>query len=148
MTTKIKWRLGKLPDPSEVTLLLKEGVLTKDEAREILFSQVTEEDRDKESLQQEIKFLRELVNKLSNRYDIVQQIRYIEKPYITTPWWSGYQTYCNTASNLDSSSTLTYSSGLGTVNSYAMNASSLGSQTSGSVAFGNSDAGFNDIKTF
>lgn len=148
MTTKIKWRLGKLPDPSEVTLLLKEGVLTKDEAREILFSQVTEEDRDKESLQQEIKFLRELVNKLSSRSEIVQYIRYIEKPYTNSPWWSGYQTYCS-APDLSSQSGLTYTSGIGSQSNalYAVNGSNTASisYSSGSAV---SDAGFNDIKTF
>jgi len=66
MTTKLKWRLKELPETHEVAHLVKEGIMTKDEAREILFSQETEEDRTKKSLQDEIKFLRELVQKLSN----------------------------------------------------------------------------------
>lgn len=147
MTTKIKWRLGKLPDPQEVTLLLKEGVLTKEEAREILFSQVTDEDRDKESLQQEIKFLRDLVNKLSNRYDIVQQIRYIEKPYINTPWWSGYQTYCtNTNETQTSAGNINFTNATGGL--YAINNSAVGGTAGVTHTMTTTDPGFSDIKTF
>ena len=67
MTTKMKlnWRLSKLPTPDEVRELVKDKVITQDEAREILFSQETEEERDKNSLESEIKFLRELVDKLA-----------------------------------------------------------------------------------
>lgn len=95
-TKKIVWRLGKLPSPDEVALLLDKGVLTKDEAREILFSLDTVEERDEKSLKDEIKFLRELVSKLSNnsRTEIVKQIEYIHVPYRKYDWYAPYQIYC------------------------------------------------------
>lgn len=100
MTKKIKWRLAERPTPSEISLLVEKELLTKDEAREILFSQETEEDRDKKSLESEIKFLRELVEKLSknNNSTIVETIRYIEKPYYPQPWFQPYATWCSNTS--------------------------------------------------
>lgn len=93
--TKTKWRLGELPTPGEVTDLVRADILTKDEAREILISLETDEERDKKSLQGEIKFLRELVEKLSNnrRADIIKEITVIEKPYIKQPWFQPYYYY-------------------------------------------------------
>lgn len=100
--TKIKWRLGTLPTPDEVALLLEKDVLTKDEAREILFSQETEEDKKVKELEAEIKFLKSLIEKLSvSRSTIVETIRYIEKPYNQYGWWNPYQVYCGTTSSLN-----------------------------------------------
>ena len=90
MTKKLVWRLGKLPSPDEVRELVKDKIITQEEAREILFSQETEEDRDKGSLKEEIKFLRELVQKLSNRSTIIETIKYIEKPYTNLGWYQPY----------------------------------------------------------
>ncbi len=140
MTTKTKWRLKELPEPSEVALLLKEGIITKEEAREILISQETDDDRDKKSLQDEIKFLRDLVNSLSTRSTIVEQIRYIEKPYIRYDWWQPYQVYCSTGAN--TTNAVYTASGSTTVN---LNAGTSGTLTATSWA---SEPDFNDIKTF
>lgn len=99
MTTKIKWRLKERPTPDEVTELFKHGLLTKDEAREILFSLENDEDRTKESLQEEIKFLRELVQKLSSdRAQIVKTIEYVQVPYKKYDWYQPYQVYCSNGS--------------------------------------------------
>lgn len=106
--TKTKWRLSNLPTPAEVSELFVAGLLTKDEAREILISLETEEDRTKKSLQEEIKFLRELVAKLTaNRSVILESIRYIEKPYRQYEWYQPYYQYATTAGT----TSLTYSSG-------------------------------------
>lgn len=91
--------MAKLPDAHEVSLLLDKGVLTKDEAREILFSLETEEDRDKQSLQEEIKFLRQLVKNLSSSPS--QIIQYINKPnslWEQKPWYSNYTSWANNSS--------------------------------------------------
>ena len=48
----LKWRLSKLPTPDEVRELVKDKIITQDEAREILFSQETDEERDKDSLKE------------------------------------------------------------------------------------------------
>ena len=83
MTKKLVWRLSQKPTVLELTELLKGGIITKEEAKEVLFNQEDEVDRDKKSLESEIKFLRELVEKLSKNQTstIIETIRYIEKPY-------------------------------------------------------------------
>lgn len=94
-TTKLKWRLSNLPTSNEIIALIANKIITQEEAREILFSEETQEDRNKESLKSEIKFLRELVEQLSrNRKEIVERIRYVEKPYYKWDWWNSYATWC------------------------------------------------------
>lgn len=101
MTNKIVWRLKEQPSSESLRELVKDGILTKEEAREILFSSETEENRDKKSLESEIKFLRELVDKLSSgRTQILETIREVESPWRKYPWYNPYITWCqNTASN-------------------------------------------------
>jgi len=99
---KLIWRLGKLPSTEELRELVKDKIITQEEAREILFSQETEEERDKKSLEQEIKFLRELVEKLSNNNNgrIIEIIREIERPWRRYDWYCPYVTWYNTNSNI------------------------------------------------
>ena len=91
---KIVWRLKEQPTVENLRELVKNGILSKDEAREILFSSETEEARDKKSLEGEIKFLRELVEKLAKRSDIITTIREIEVPYRRWDWHRSYSTWC------------------------------------------------------
>lgn len=140
MTTKKKivWRLSKLPTPDEVSVLLKDGVLTKDEAREILFSHETEEERDTKSLEAEIKFLRELVEKLStNRSNIIETIRYVEKPYYNNGWFKPYAVYCSTNNDLTS----------GTANTVYL-ASGSGTSSATTLTYSGTPDAFSKIKTF
>lgn len=102
MTKKImKWRLGTLPSPDEVRELVKDSIITKEEAREILFNSEDEIERDKKSLESEVKFLRELVEKLSNnnRTEIIKTIEIVEKPYVKYPWFKQYDWYCASPNN-------------------------------------------------
>ncbi len=100
MTKKetLKWRLSKLPSSDEVLALIKDGVITKEEGKEILFTTEREEERDEASLKAEIKFLRELVEKLSNRQTdrVVEVIREIKVPYTRYPWYQPYAVWCST----------------------------------------------------
>jgi len=64
--TKLVWRLGERPTSEELRNLISDEIISKEEARKILFNEETQEDRDKKSLEEEIKFLRKLVEKLSN----------------------------------------------------------------------------------
>jgi len=76
--------------------LVSSGILTKDEAREILFNETEESERSVESLKQEIKFLRELVEKLANSQKVITTIREIEVPiYRQYPWWRPYEVWCS-----------------------------------------------------
>ena len=100
---ELVWRLGKLPTVEEVNTLLQNKIITQEEAREILFNTRTVEERDKNSLEAEIKFLRELVDKLANRQQIIETFKTIEvqKPnYPTQSWFKPYNVWCmNTSAN-------------------------------------------------
>jgi len=98
MTNQLKWRLGKLPTPDEVLKLVNDKLITKEEARDILFKEEVADEtaRDKESLKDEIKFLRELVEKLSsNKSQIVEIIKEVEKPYYQYKWLQPYVHWCS-----------------------------------------------------
>ena len=106
MTKKtLKWRLGSLPSVEELRQLVKDKIITQDEAREILFNE--SEGRDEESLKEEIKFLRELVEKLSDGKvsRIVEVIK--EVPVYKERWYKPYEIWCSASDSLittDSSS--------------------------------------------
>ena len=132
MTKKLIWRLSERPTTKSLIELVNNKLLTKEEAIEILLSSETEEDRDKKSLESEIKFLRELVEKLStSRLNIITTIKEIEVPYREYPWYEPYKIWYST------SDTLTSGSGTGTV-----------SGTGSSYTTFTSNNSFIDIKTF
>ena len=153
MTKKLKWRLADRPTPSEVTNLMEKEIISKDEAREILFSEETEETKGKKELESEIKFLRELVERLAkNPTTIVETIRYIQQPYVHWGWYQPYQVWCtNLASN---AAQLTYANGItGTLTSGStnlMNTATSAMQSSMSAQAGTAGASspFSKIKTF
>lgn len=133
--TKLVWRLSKLPTPDELVLLINNKLITQEEAKEILFKSETPEDRDTESLKSEIKFLRDLVEKLSKSpVTIIETIKVVEKPYIGKPWYEPYRFYCG------SSGSVSYT----TSNPSSYNLTT-GSNTSG---FDGAALAFNSIKTF
>jgi hypothetical protein len=93
------WRLGKLPNVEEITTLISNKIITNEEAREILFNTRTVEERDKNSLEAEIKFLRDLVEKLSqNRTQIVEVIKQVSNPIYIHDYW--YKQYDNWKDNI------------------------------------------------
>lgn len=95
MKNKIVWRLKEAPTPENLRQLVQDGILSKEEAREILFSSETEDERDKKSLESEITFLRELVEKLAKRSDTITTIKTIEVPYRKWDWYRPYITWCD-----------------------------------------------------
>lgn len=101
MTKKLTWRLKSLPTTEELRDLVKDNIVTKDEARQILFSSESEDTRDKKSLESEIQFLRELVDKLSNQQPstIIKYIETVKPAYKTWEWYEPYKFYCT--SNTD-----------------------------------------------
>ena len=111
MTNKIVWRLKEQPTSESLRELVRDKILTNDEAREILFNLEEQTDRDNESFKSEIKFLRELVEKLANSQKVVEIIREIKEPYYRYPWWSPYGGWTGGAvsyaigTNLDATST-------------------------------------------
>lgn len=133
-TTKLIWRLSSLPTPSELQELVKDKIITQDEAREILFTKEDIDERDKKSLESEIKFLRDLVDRLSkDRKVITETIKVIEKPYYEYDWYKPYKWYCtSTLGN--------------TANAYTLTSAGItnATYTSGTAQIGS----FKDIKTF
>lgn len=98
MTKKIIWRLQEQPSTESLRELVKDGILDIKEAREILFKETNEdENKGTEALKQEIKFLREMIDKLSNNqpYRIVETIREVEKPYFYESWYKPYEVWCS-----------------------------------------------------
>lgn len=96
MTKQLKWRLGKLPTPDEVLKLVNDKLITKEEARDILFNEENTDQRDENSLKEEIKFLREIVDKLSkNRDRTVEIIRQVQVPYYNYGWIQPYVGWCS-----------------------------------------------------
>lgn len=139
--TKLVWRLSDRPTPQSVIDLTNSGLITKEEAKEILFSLETDDTRDKKSLESEIKFLRDLVAKLSTPQVILQTIREVQKPYYQQPWYQPYISWTNAISGgFTGGTTFTSTTGSAT----ALNAS-LNSQSQTLLS---NQANFSDIKTF
>lgn len=144
MNTKIVWRLKERPTPMEVRDLLVAGIINKEESRQILFSEETEEDRKKESLEEEIKFLRQLLQIISsgNNAKIVQIIQEVVTPRHTqSSWYGPYSIWCSNATGLGNGEVKTSLGGSTYANG---NVSSVMNEvTDGSVALA-----FSNIKTF
>lgn len=110
MKTKIKWRLSKLPTPSELAELVKDKIITHEEAHEVLFDHVPEEEVDAEALKKEIVFLRQVVEDLSkSRIDTVRVIEKHINHYDNWLWTQPYMNYCNGAVTTTLSGTTTAS---------------------------------------
>ena len=98
--TKLVWRLGKLPTPDELRELVKDKIITQEEAREILFDQ---EDEDTKSLKEEIKFLRQVVQDMgASKYTAV--IRDYYPKFNNHGWYQPYYATCNSVTNAIASS--------------------------------------------
>ncbi len=146
MTTKLKWRLGKLPTPEELRGLVHDKIITQEEAREILFNKETDEERDSESLKEEIKFLRETIENLSkgNRTHTIEVIRNII-PNWNYPWTAPYVTYCGSNQYLGTTNSSVYAS------AQNLDTSTLTANTAALTGFLPStlpDSSFTDINTF
>lgn len=83
------------PTVDEVVKLVEKKILTEDEAKEILFSSQTADEKDgAENMKTEIKFLKELILNMVGNKTIEQSIKSIEKPYYYDwPWYRGTVTY-------------------------------------------------------
>ena len=113
MTTKLKWRLSKLPTPSELAELVANKLITQEDAKEILFAQ---DETDTEALKSEIEFLRKVVDKLSESR--TEKVKVIEKEihhYKNHSWYQPYIAYCSGNSLVATNSALTVSNGSSTM---------------------------------
>ncbi len=139
MTKKLSWRLSKLPSVEELRELVKDKIITQEEAREVLFNFETDEERDSKSLKEEIKFLRETVEKLSENKTsrITEIIREIQPIYRGYGWYQPYYNWCN-ATYTTTDNLLT---GVNTVANYSL-------QSAVSSIASDQQAAFTAINTF
>lgn len=147
MTKKLKWRLGKLPTSDEVLELVKASLITKDEARNILFSQESEETIKDDALKAEIKFLRELIDKLASRSEIITQIKYIEKQYQPWYWHQPYMVWCQAYNNLGTQTALVGGSSLTNYSTNVGTSATAGTVGSSTLQLSGT-SNFSEIKTF
>lgn len=112
MTKKeLKWRLKELPTGDEVAELVAQGVITKEEARKLLFNEDKEDSDKLKARHEEIKFLRELVDKLASKHNgwtTIYHEYYRIKPHYPV-WYSNYgplmQTYSSNAIGANTTTT-------------------------------------------
>lgn len=109
--TKLNWRLQDLPTAGEVAELVNSEVITKDEAREILFSEKDKTQIDNEQIKaykEQIEFLQGLVTKLSannmNRFIGYTYTFTTPKAYWNEVWCSTNKMVNSTTSNIMSAS--------------------------------------------
>lgn len=98
MTNELKWRLQELPTGGEIADLVSQEVITKEEARQILFSKPSKESDSEviKTLKAEINFLRELTERLANKSYVGINTW---QPYTGYPWYRYYNTAVNLVSN-------------------------------------------------
>ena len=138
----LKWRLSSLPTAEELRQLVNDKIITQEEARSILFSEEEKDERSIKSLQEEIKFLRQLVESLSSRPEkIVEIIKTVEVPFSNRKWFEPYTSWCQ------SSGPMVYYSADGT--STASGGGTGGSGSNVQLNSGTtSSTDFSNIKTF
>ena len=110
MTKKmnLKWRLGKLPSVEELRELVKDKIITQEEAKQVLFSTETEESKDIKSLEAEIKFLKEIIESLSRGVSYREVIREMPIYYRKYDWYTPTVTYlCGVNTDAGTSGTFT-----------------------------------------
>lgn len=89
---ELLWRFKQLPTAGEVAALVEQGVLSKEEARALLFNSKDEKDKQEEhnALKEQIKFQQDVIDKLisqlsrtNNLWTFTQTYR----PRYSTEYW-------------------------------------------------------------
>lgn len=92
MTTKLKWRLKEPFSPADVVHLVEKDLITKEEAKQLLFNETDEAPpTDFENLAAEVKLLREMVLSLASAKSPVMVV----DKYKQYPFYSPYQVWYN-----------------------------------------------------
>jgi hypothetical protein len=93
----LKWRLKELPATEEVINLLNSGVITKEEAKAIFFSDGDEKVATSElqEIKDELSLLRKLVTATSQT-TIIKEIQQVPHYYLKKPWYAPYEVLCST----------------------------------------------------
>lgn len=114
MKKNLTWKLKEMPTGGELADLVETGVITKEEAREIMFG-TTENDKEKiKALEEQLEFLRSLVTELSKNRTVSHITWSYPNPirYYNSVYWDKTNTVlCNAGMNLESFSTTSGGSG-------------------------------------
>lgn len=116
MKKKLNWRLSELPNASEVADLVEQEVITKDEARDVLFK--TEDERNKD---EEVKALREQVKFMEKVVDALTRNKHTTITY--TPSYPSYWRWTPGTGTVFTNSATTGTGNIAT--SYSVNTSKL-----------------------
>ncbi|KKN09872.1 hypothetical protein LCGC14_1042430 [marine sediment metagenome] len=94
------WKLKELPTVEEVTALVDGEIISKKEAKEILFRTGGVNSNELKDLKKEVELLRELVLTLSNKQQTVIYpiVRQYQDRY---PWYRPYAIWCSSVSTGD-----------------------------------------------
>lgn len=96
MTNK-KWRLSEKPSTENLKQLVEAGILTKEEAKEIILSEdkaVSVPESELKDIKDELALVRELITKLNRPTQVVRE--YIELYPTPRPWVQPYIYWCST----------------------------------------------------
>lgn len=99
---RLVWKLKDKPSAEGVAMLVEHGVLSKEEAREIILREVTEDTDEVKALKEMVETLQEMVRDLLSRPNIqlVPYTKVIEVPRRLTPYWERYWTAGSTAGDM------------------------------------------------
>jgi len=100
MTKKLNWRLKELPTANEIASLVEREVITKLEARDMLFSVVEKNDKQVEALKEQIEFMDTMITKLMNQKSF-NPINLTHTPVYPIHYWRP-TTFMATTGNLNS----------------------------------------------
>lgn len=119
----LNWRLSELPTAGEVAELVDSEVITIEEAREILFSEASSSDEKVRALEEQLEYLRGLVETLSKNRSTTTYVPWTYTRTINTPsiYWA--DTNKILASSFGSISTATTSGSNGITMSVSDNTS-------------------------
>lgn len=96
----LNWRLKDLPDAVDVAELVDKKVITPEEARQLLFNEGKDEGKKIKELEEEVKFLRELCDKLAAKSNgwttVIKEIQKYTPHYPV--WYTSYQNVSEPAS--------------------------------------------------
>ena len=82
---ELRWRLKEAPTFSDVERAIELKIITKEEARDLLFSNQNQNDKVKD-LEKEVDFLKGVVEELSKNRNWTTVYKYVEK-YPHRPYW-------------------------------------------------------------
>jgi hypothetical protein len=129
LEVKLKWRLSEKPTSENVRMLKQDGLISTEEARQILFSEEKSLSKDEavKALEEQVEFLKNVIDKIASKPANVVW-GYINT-YTPTYYWNGlhYATPITLTSGITATLTGAVNSGSTTTAYYTAGSTSAGS---------------------